>query len=248
MCYASIILPYYKKRIFIEDCIKSILKQTFKKFEILIIYDDEDKKDLSFIKQLIRLDKRIKLIINKKNLGAGESRNIGIKSSKGEYICFLDADDFWKKNKLDKQISFMKKNNYFISHTSYEIVDENKKIIGFRKARMFSNYKELLPSCDIGLSTVIIKKKIFQNGFKFANLKTKEDFVLWLEVLKNGFKIYSLDKNLTTWTKSKNSLSSSVLQKFKDSFTLYNRYMKFNYLKSLFYTFKLSVNFLLKNL
>ena len=125
MCIASIILPYYKKKLFIRKSINSILKQSFNRFEILIIYDDEKKNDLDYIKKIVNLDNRIKLIINKKNLGAGKSRNIGIKFSKGEFICFIDADDIWKKNKLKKQINLMKKNNYYISHTSYGIINED---------------------------------------------------------------------------------------------------------------------------
>ena len=142
----------------------------------------------------------------------------------------------------------MKENNYDITHTSYEIVDEKKKKIGTRIAKTFKNFDELLPSCDIGLSTVIVKKFIFEKGLKFPSLKTKEDFVVWLMMLKKGHKIYSFDKKLTLWTKSKNSLSTSAIQKLKDSFFLYNRYMKFNHIKSLFYTFRLSVNYVLKNL
>lgn len=248
MCDVSIILPYYKKKKFIENTINSILTQTYKNFEIIIIYDDEDKSELELIKSISNSDERIKLIINNNNLGAGYSRNIGINSALGNYISFLDADDLWKSDKLSKQIKFMKDNDYYITHTSYEIVDNNNKLISLRKAKNFQNYQELLPSCDIGLSTVIVKKKIFLNGVKFPNLKTKEDFVVWLEILKRGYKIYSLDEYLVSWVKSKNSLSSSSFQKLKDSFTLYNYFMKFNFIKSIYYTFILSVNFIKKNL
>ena len=248
MQLASIILPYYNKRNFIKKSIKSILDQSFKNFELIIVYDDQDKKDLQLIKSIIKKDRRIKLIINKKNLGAGESRNKGIKFSKGNYICFIDADDKWKKKKLEKQIEFMKDNNYLVSHTSYEMINDKSKKIGFRKAKNFGNFKELLKSCDIGLSTVVIKKSVFKKNLRFPNLKTKEDFVLWLKILKSGNSIYGLDQNLASWTRTKNSLSSSTFQKLKDSYRLYNHYMKFNIVKSLIYTFILSINFILKNL
>ena len=78
----SIIIPYFKKKFFFKKTILSILNQTLKRFEVIIIYDDEDKSDLNFIKKLIKKDKRFRLIINKKNLGAGESRNIGIDVAK----------------------------------------------------------------------------------------------------------------------------------------------------------------------
>ena len=156
---ASIIIPYYKKKTYIKKTINSVLNQSYNKIEVILISDDEDKSDLPYLKELKKLDRRIKLIVNKKNYGAGFSRNIGISKSKGHYICFLDADDYWMKDKLSFQIKFMKKNNYEITHTSYLIKDIKGKILGYRKARTFQNFTQLLTSCDIGLSTVIIKKK-----------------------------------------------------------------------------------------
>lgn len=244
----TVIIPYFKKKKFIRATLNSVINQTYKNLEIFLIYDDPDKSDIDYIQNLVSQDNRVNLIINRITLGAGKSRNKAIKLSKGNYISFIDADDLWNKNKIDLQIKFMKKNNYSFTHTSYSIINEDQKILGWRKAKDFVNTNELLKSCDIGLSSVIIKKNILSNQCFFPNLKTKEDFVLWLRILKNGHKIYSLKKNLTSWTKSKNSLSSSSIQKLKDSFVLYNRYMKFNFVKSVFYTLRLSINFLLKNL
>ena len=123
----SVIVPYYKKKDYIKSTINSVLKQTHKNLEILLIYDDSSFQDLDYIKMISKSDNRIKLLINKKNIGAGKSRNIGIKKSKGKFIAFLDADDLWLKNKLRLQFKFMKKNNYRISHTTYEIIDKQKK-------------------------------------------------------------------------------------------------------------------------
>ncbi len=243
---ASVIIPYYKKKNTIKQAVKSVILQTYKNLEIILIYDDENKSDLKFLKNLKKLDKRIRIIVNKKNLGAGKSRNVGILNSKGNYICFLDADDIWKKNKLLLQINLMILKNYDISHTSYEIRDYKNNLVGFRKARNFDNFKELLPSCDIGLSTVVARKKIFDKNIKFSELKTKEDFVLWLKILKKNIKIVGINKNLVTWNMTKNSLSSSSLQKIKDAFVVYYKYMNFNFLKSAYFTLVLSFNFVIK--
>ena len=126
----SIIIPYYKKKKFIKGAIDSVLKQTYKKIEIILIYDDPQQEDLDYIKSIKNLDSRIKLIINNKNYGAGFSRNIGIKLSKANYVAFLDSDDRWLKNKLEKQIHFLKKNNACVCHTSYKIVNHDNKLIG----------------------------------------------------------------------------------------------------------------------
>tara|TARA_B100001027_G_C16254665_1_gene326273 strand:- start:741 stop:1484 length:744 start_codon:yes stop_codon:yes gene_type:complete len=246
MDLVSIIIPYYKKKKFISTTINSAISQSYKNIEILIVYDDENYDDLKLLEEIKKKDERIRIIKNKKKMGAGLSRNIGISSSKGNYIAFLDADDAWEVEKLSKQMSFMTDNNYEVSHTSYQIVDEDRNVIGNRVARSFFNLEDLLKSCDIGTSTVIIKKSIFGDKIKFPSIKTKEDFVLWLRILERDIKIYGLDKNLSKWTKSNSSLSSSTIQKLMDGFKVYNKYMNFNLLKSLYYLICLSLNYIIK--
>ena len=246
MDLVSVIIPYYKKKKYIINSIKSVLNQTYENLEIIIIYDDENQNDLDFIQEIKKKDKRIFIIKNLKTMGAGNSRNIGINNSKGQYIAFLDADDTWQNDKLNKQINFMKSNDYKITHTSYFIVDESQRIIGKRIARNFFRLNDLLKSCDIGTSTVILKKDLINDNVKFASLKTKEDYVLWLKLLEKNAKIYGLDEILTFWTKSRSSLSSSTFQKLIDGFRVYYKYMNFNYFKSVYYLIRLSINFLLK--
>ncbi len=247
MDLVSVIIPYYKKRNFIKETVVSVINQSYDYFEILIIYDDKNLNDLEFLQEISKLDKRIKIINNNKRLGAGFSRNKGIEKSNGKYIAFIDADDTWAEDKLKDQISFMVKNGYEISHTSYFIVDEKKKIIGQRKARDLLSINEVLKSCDIGLSTVIIEKKIIlKTNAKFPQLVTKEDFVFWLTLFKKNYKFYAYDSNLTNWTDAKNSLSSSITQKLFDGFKVYNYYMNFNIIKSIYYLICLSLNYLKK--
>ena len=243
----SVIIPYYKKKEYIISSINSVLNQTYKNLEIIIIYDDLNKEDLNLLKKIKKKDKRIKIYINKKNLGAGRSRNKGIKLSKGIFVAFLDSDDLWKKNKLKKQIFFMKKNGINASHTSYTIINSKNKIIGSRNAKDMS-YKQLLKSCDIGLSTVVLKKEIITSKIKFANIKTKEDYVLWLKITFNNNKIFALKDNLTKWRKLEDSLSSSKLQKIYDGYLVYRKYMNFNLLKSFGFLMLLSFNYFLKDI
>ena len=247
MDLVSVIIPYYKKRNFVKETILSVINQSYDYLEILIIYDDTNLNDLEFLQEISKLDNRIKIIKNYKRLGAGPSRNIGIEHSNGKYIAFIDADDTWVLDKLKDQISFMKKNDYQISHTSYFIIDEKKKIIGQRKARDLLSVDEVLKSCDIGLSTVIIEKKVIvKTSAKFPQLVTKEDFVFWLQLLKKNYKFYAIESNLTNWTDSNNSLSSSTIRKLFDGFKVYNYYMNFNIIKSLYYLICLSLNYLKK--
>jgi len=240
----SIIMPYFNKKKYVRYSVLSVLNQTFKNFELIIVYDNKTNNELKFINKIKKLDKRIKVIKNKANIGAGLSRNVGIDHAKGVYLAFLDADDLWHKNKLFEQIKFMRKKNIDISHTSYEIIDDDLAIRGTRQAKLM-NYKKLIKSCDIGLSTVIIKKSLIKN-LRFPNLETKEDYVLWLEIAKKGKIIYALNSKLSQWRKSNNSLSSSVVRKLTDGYYVYRYYLKFNVIKSLYSLFVLSINFLNK--
>ena len=237
----SIIIPYCNKKNYIEQTIASILDQTFKDFEILIIYDDEKKRDLNFLENLIKIDNRIKLIINEKNLGAGESRNKGIKLSSGEFIAFIDSDDLWEKNKLEIQYKYLIQNKLKICHTEYKIIDKDNKEIGYRKSKKKLVFKDLLKSCDIGLSTVLLKKELINDEVCFANTKTKEDYVLWLKLAKLGIEIEIINQSLSKWRKLNNSLSSSVSQKLYDGFLVYYKYMRFNVIKSIFCLIRLSI-------
>ena len=177
MDLVSVIIPYYNKKKFINKTINSAINQSYKHIEIVIVYDDENTDDLKFINEIKKKDKRIVIIQNQKKEGAGNSRNIGISNSNGKYIAFLDADDTWEKSKLEKQIKFMDTNNLDISHTSYYIVDEKNIILGKRFAKNFFLLNELLKSCDIGLSTALVSKKICKET-QFVNISTKKPVTL----------------------------------------------------------------------
>ncbi len=243
----SIIIPYFRNRDFFAQTIKSVNEQTYQNKEIIVIYDDNDHEDLSFVREIIKKNKKSRLIINKKNLGVGKSRNKGIIKSKGQYIAFLDSDDFWSKNKLKYQINFMKKNNLSATFTAYNIVNENNKKIGIRKAKKIIFFKDLLYSCDIGLSTVVLKKSILNKKQLFPDLKTKEDYVLWLLLSKRNIIFYGIRKKLSSWRKTDNSLSSNIPQKIVDGFRVYKNHMNYSTYKSIKYLLLLSFNYLKKS-
>jgi len=247
MTLISIIMPYYKKKSFFLESLNSALNQTYKNTEIIIIYDDIDLTDLNFVYEAQKLDSRIKVIKNDYNMGAGLSRNLGILHAKGSYLAFLDCDDLWFKDKLEKQLNFMKTNKVPFSYTSYYVINYNNETIKKKIAPKKIIFSNLLLNCEIGLSTVMLDIKLIKDDCKFPDLKTKEDFVLWLHISKKT-DLYGIDLTLTKWRKLKDSLSSNSFQKLTDGFNVYNKHMKFNYLKSLYFLIILSVNFLIKNI
>jgi teichuronic acid biosynthesis glycosyltransferase TuaG len=241
----SIIIPYYKKKSFFKKTIDSVKKQSYKNFEIILIYDDKNQSDLSFVKTVLKNIKNKKIIINKKNLGVGISRNRGISMSKGKYYAFLDADDIWERNKLIKQIKFMKLNNLDFSYSDYSVINEKDSLIKKIKSPKNIKFKDLLFSCDIALSSVIINSTLLKKE-KFPNIKTKEDYLLWLKLSKKSVKMMSVGENLISWRKTKNSLSSSIEQKLKDAFLVYNKYLKFSFFTSIILIIFLSINSITK--
>ena len=250
----TVIIPYKNNIECLFFALNSVFKQTYKNLKILIIYDDENKIDLHEIKKFIKkkINKKlpsIKIIINKKNLGAGYSRNGGIKKSNTKYVAFLDADDLWAKNKLKFQIGFMEKNKKIFSHTSYYIINDKSQVISKRNAKPIITFDELIRSCDIGLSTVVLNLKyIKKNNLYFPKIKTKEDFVLWLKIAKKIKYMIGINKKLSYYRKTDYSLSSNKFISLINGYKVYRDYMNYNRINSIYRLIILSLNYLKKNL
>ena len=170
-----------------------------------------------------------------------KSRNKALKYSNGLYISFIDADDIWKTNKLYYQIHYMIKNNIDLSFTFYDIFQSNIKTKKVKKIFFKVDYTSLVKSNYIGLSTVMFSRKIISKIY-FPILKTQEDYALWLKLLRKGVKFGYINKILTSWRKTKNSLSSNIFQKLLDEFKIYYIYEKKNFIFSIYSVLVLSYN------
>ena len=181
----SIIIPYYKDEINILHSVNSAIKQSYKNIEIIIIDDENSVISKKILLSIKKKSKKIKVILLKKNVGVSQARNLGISRASGRLIAFLDSDDIWKRDKLTMQVDFMNKNKIDLCYTNYYAFS-GKKIIYKVKIKKSFDYNQLLNECPISCSSVLLKKNIL-NENKFRNLKTKEDYELWLRIAKKNF-------------------------------------------------------------
>ncbi|MCS5420420.1 MULTISPECIES: glycosyltransferase family 2 protein [Psychrilyobacter] len=229
----SIITPLYNAEKYIEATINSVQGQTYKNWEMIIVDDCSKDNSYNLVVKLAEQEKRIKLIENKANSGVTKTRNKGIELAKGKYIAFLDADDLWKKEKLEKQISFMKKNKVLISYTGYEKINENGTIRGEIKVPKNVTYHESLKGNIMGCLTVIYNcEKLGKKYFK--ELKMSEDHVLWLEILKDTDS-YGVEESLAQYRVLGNSRSSSKIDAIKFQWEINRKIEKLTRIESVYY-------------
>lgn len=231
----SIITPTYNCGKFIGETIKSVQLQTYQNWEMIIVddcsKDDTEEIVLGFIKN----DKRIKYHKLKNNSGAAVARTTAMELARGSYMAFLDSDDIWTEDKLEKQLSFMEKNNYAFTCTSYEQIDEegnllNRSVTPVEKC----SYNRLLLDCPVGNSTVMYDVKKM-GKFKVPNIRKRNDDALWLQMLKKEKYIYGFSFVLMKYRIRKNSISSNKLKVIKYHWILYRGIEHLSVIRSLFH-------------
>ena len=238
----SIITPAYNAAAYIAETIESVLNQTYTNWEMLIVNDCSKDNTAEIVESYAKKDKRINLINLKQNSGTAIARNAAIQNAKGRYIAFLDSDDLWKKEKLQKQIEFMQQNGYAFTFTAYEhFRDTKKNVQNIVKVSKSLNYKQALKGNQIGCLTVMVDRQQIQNLY-FTKQK-HEDYILWLNILKQGITAYGIQEILAMYrTGNSKSISSNKLQSALWTWMVYRNNMKLSIIESsynfAFYIFK----------
>ncbi|MDN5341379.1 MAG: teichuronic acid biosynthesis glycosyltransferase TuaG [Oceanotoga sp.] len=232
----SIITPLYNAEKYISNTIESVINQEYNNWELIIINDCSKDKGPEIIKKYQNQDKRIKLINLEKNSGAAVARNVGIENAKGNFIAFIDSDDIWEKTKLKEQISFMLENNYNFSYTDYIQIDEKGNELRKIRTPKILTYKKQLLYNHIGTSTVIYNQKNLGKIF-MPDLRKRQDYAMWLKILKNHSKGYGLNKVLTKYIIRNDSISSNKMDLIKYNWEMYRKSEEFGVIKSSFYLF-----------
>lgn len=229
----SVITPLYNCEKYIEETILSVINQTYENWEMIIIDDCSKDGGIKIVEKYQKLDNRIKLYKNEENQGVSYTRNRAIDLSEGKYIAFLDSDDLWKKEKLEKQISFMEKNNIVLSYTGYEKINSDGSLRGEIKVPEKLDYNELLKNCLIGFLTAVYRKEDLKE-FRFIKSKA-EDYIFWLNILKKIKIASGLQESLAYYRVLNNSRSSNKIDIVKFHWKIYREIEKLGLLKSIYY-------------
>ena len=228
----SVIIPAYNAEKCVGYTLDTVINQTYKNLEIIIVNDCSTDKTLDVLNEYAKKDKRIRVMSNDKNSGVAETRNNALKAATGEYIAFIDADDIWALEKIEKQLNFMLENDYKFTYTSYGFIDNegNPTCKPFIVPKEVT-FKALLKQNVINTSTILVKKELWGERF-FHDDHLHEDFIMWLEILRDsldkayGFQEVVVDYRLTVGSRSRNKWKS-----MKTTYKVY-KYFKINWIKA----------------
>ncbi|EKE6108257.1 TPA: glycosyltransferase family 2 protein [Vibrio cholerae] len=228
----SIVMPAYNAEKTISNSIYSVVHQTYKNWELLVIDDSSNDATSSIVQEFQKNDIRIRYIKNEGKRGVSSARNVGISLASGVYIAFLDSDDTWENKKLELQIDAMQKGSFNVSHTSYNKVSLSGVLIGHVRAKRLVTYKDMLKYNHIGNLTGIynvgVIGKVYQNGIGH------EDYDMWLRVLSKSDSI-GVDVSLANYLVQSGSLSSNKFLSASWHFNILKRECGDNIFKVVFY-------------
>lgn len=240
----SVIVPMYNAENHIEETLQSILSQTYQNFEIICIDDISNDNTIKIVEKLMENEDKIKLYQLEEKGGASIARNLGIKEATGNYIAFLDADDVWLEDKLENQIVFMKENNLAFTYTNFGFIDNYGNVLEkYRTSPKKITYKSLSYGNTIGCLTVMYD--VSKVGLiQIEKINKRNDFALWLAVLKEVEAGYLLPKILSNYRFVEDSLSrkDGKLDLIKYHIKLHRDLEGRSLLKSLFFTMCNMVN------
>lgn len=230
----SIITPVYNCEKYIKETIESVQSQSYTDWELLLVDDMSTDNSANIIKEYIQKDNRIKYYKLSENSGAAVARNFALQKSDGRFIAYLDADDLWKKEKLEKQIDFMIANNYAFTCTDYEkITEESKSLNKIVKIPKKVNYNMFLHNTIIQTVGVMIDTDITGKEILIMpNIRRRQDAATWCQLLKAGYDCYEVPENLSYYRVVNNSLSSNKFKAIKGTWYLYRNIERLSLFKS----------------
>ena len=231
----SVITPTFNRSDFLPESIDSVLAQTYQNFQLIIVDDGSTDSTREVVEPYLT-DQRIKYFYQS-NQGQSVARNKGISESSGEFICFLDSDNAWLPNKLDRSLlEFSRFPQSDIVYGDGILIDEKSAEIGKNTMKRYSGRitHHLLKDNFVSMNTTMTRRKCFDELGSFNESdRVAEDYELWLRLARKNFIFFGINKILTFYQVRKNSLSSNHLNKIKNAFLIYSKFNNFNYVESL---------------
>ncbi len=243
----SVITPLYNASTYIIKTIESLQNQTYSHWEQLIVNDFSSDNSLEVVEQLSKNDSRIRIVTLDKNYGAAYCRNRATEIANGEYIAFLDADDLWHPEKLEKQLSFMQDNNAVVSYTNYLHIDKEGKSLGKRiKALPKLTYQKQHSNNYIGNLTGIYN--VSKIGKIIApNIRKRQDWAVWLEAIKKSNRpALGLQEDLAYYRVHEESMSANKWNLVTYNFSFYKTYLGYSWIKASFWLLRFFYEYFFK--
>ena len=232
----SIITPSYNSAKFIAETIQSVQNQTYPNWEMIIVDDGSSDETENVVLSIIQNDNRIQFHKLTQNSGPAVARNTGIEKAKGNYIAFLDSDDLWKPQKLEKQLLFMEEENLPMTFSFYEQIDENGNSLNKQiTSPLEVSYSKLFYCNWIGNLTGIYSVDFF-GKIPISNIKKRQDWILWLTLVKKIEKVKPVAESLAFYRVRKDSISSSKVKLIKYNYFIYKDFHGNNLLKAVINT------------
>lgn len=241
----SVIMPAYNSEAYIETAIRSVQEQTVADWELLVIEDGSKDTTPELVAKLAAEDPRIRLLPNEKNMGTARSRNRGMDLCCGQYVAFLDSDDWWHPTKLEKQLALAQTSGADILYTSYAIVDDagEKRCPDFVVPET-TDLKRMLRCSEIGCSTVMLSEKV--KNARFAENFYHEDYAMWLTLLQKGTKAAGVSEVLVDYRYHADSRAADKFSSAKRRWRIYRDLLKLSVIKSGWYSAQYAVYGILK--
>lgn len=232
----SIITPVYNSERFLEAAITSVQNQTYSNWQLILIDDASTDSSAKIAKEFYREDIRIIYEKMPTNQGAAVCRNKAIEMAKGDYIAFLDSDDFWAPDKLEIQLDFMQRKNCDVSFSNYLLIDEDGNSLGRRVIALPSlSYKKQLRNNYIGNLTGMYRTAAIGKVLA-PPLRKRQDWGLWLDAIKrSGKPAMGIPVDLAYYRKRRNSMSTNKFKLLKSNFIFYKTYLSCSSIMAIYY-------------
>lgn len=244
----SVIMPSYNAEKYIEESIESVLHQTYRNWELIVTDDCSSDRTPDIVRGFSEKDSRIDFEVAQKHSGIAGTRNQCLSRAKGRFVAFLDNDDLWYPEKLEKQVRFMLENGCAFSYSAYELMREDGTPRGktIKTAGVIS-YNKYLRNTIIGSGTIMLDQQ--QTGsLVMPDNATSDDMALWCKILKDGYRAYPIPEVLMRYRVRNNSASANKWNAAKDVWLVYRRQERLPFFRALFCFFGYAFNATIKRL